>query len=234
MEKTPTRRFSASFDEVIGKAQSMQPQYAADLDKFITFNPWFTSVVNSTLIEQIGLGITDFSASGHTAQIEIQTENIAQLLTSAGQKFQRLMYYVENGLGSSKAIGDTFGRQRYEKARQSEKEMVSLLNQAVTAANQMDSKPKLLAAGMNETLPTEMATIAVDLAAADGKQEMLKKQQLLVTSQRIELFNSMWDTMSRISSAAKIIFENDPARLAIYQLYDTGASDPTKPPTPQA
>ena len=232
MGKQTEPRFNLTYDEVIEKAQSVQPQFATDLVQFTTFNPWFTSAVNDQLAIQVTEAISDFSANSHTAHIEIQTETIAQLLSTSGLKYQRLIYYVERAIGSSKAIGDTFGHQRYEKARQSEKEMVSLLNQAVVAANQDDFIQKLTAAGMPEDLLAEMQTLATDLAAADGKQEMLKKQQLLVTSQRIELFNSMWDTMSEISSAAKIIFADDPARLAIYQLYDAGSSDSPKPPTP--
>lgn len=234
MEKTPTRLFSMSFDDVITKAQSMQPQFALDIPKFYGFNPWFTNAVNVQLVAQVTAGISDFSASSHTAQIEIQTEAIAQMLKTSGQKFQKLMYYVDEAFGNSKAIGDTFGRSRYEKARQSEKEMVSLLNQAVTASKQESFKTKLVAAGMPETLPNEMETLAIDLTTADGQQEMLKKKQLLVTSERIELFNSIWVTLGKISSAAKIIFAEDPARLAIYQLYDAGSSKPTEPPTPEA
>lgn len=231
------RRFSMSFDEVIEKAQSMQPQFATDLVQFTSFNPWFSSAVSNQLANQLTKAISDFSASSHTAQIEIQTETIVQLLTTAGQKYQLLMYYVEKAIGSSKAISDTFGRKRYEKARKSEKEMVSLLNQATTAANQGDFRQKLITAGMPEGLLTEIPILAGDLTAADGKQEMLKKQQLLVTTERIELFNSIWDTLSEISSAAKFIFADDPARLAIYQLYDSNSSDSSdssKPSTPQA
>lgn len=225
MGKTPPRRFSLTFDEVITKAQSVQPQFAQDLPMFTSFSPWFTETVNTQLLAEMAAGISDFSGSSHTAEIEIQTERIAQLLTESGKKYQKLIYYVESGLGGGKAINDTFGRSRYEKARQSEKEMISLLNQAVTAVNQADYKPLLVAAGMPPTLPTDLAGLATDLADADGRQEMLKKQQLLITSERIELFNSIWDKLSRISSAAKIIFEADPARLAIYQLYDGAASN---------
>jgi hypothetical protein len=234
MDKTPERQFSMSYDEVIAKAQSMQPQFATDIQQFYAFNPWFTNAVNDQLVAQVTAGINDFSASSHTAQIEIQTEAIAQILAKAGQKYQRLMYYVESALGTSKAISDTFGHSRYDKARQSEKEMVSLLNQAVTAAKQESFNPKLLAAGMTESLPDELATMSIDLAAADSQQEMLKKKQLLVTSARIDLFNSIWNILAKISSAAKILFAEDPARLAIYQLYDAGPSSPAEPTPPQA
>ena len=232
MGKNIEPRFRLTYDEVIEKAQSMQPQFELDLPLFTNFNPWFTEAVNTLLRTETAAGLTDFSESGHTAEIETQTELIAQLLNQSGKKYQKLLYYVETSLGNSKAISDTFGRSRYDKARQSEKEMISLLNQAITAANHDDYKLQLSTAGMPLTLPTDLTSLAADLATADGKQEMLKKQQLLVTSQRIELFNSIWDKLSRISSAAKIIFAEDPARLAIYQLYDSSGSAPEEPETP--
>lgn len=234
MDKTPQRNFSMSFDDVITKAQSMQPQFASDLLQFTTFNPWFTDSVNTQLVTEIADGISDSSESSHTAEIERKTATISQMLKSAGSNYQKLMYYVENGLGNSKAIGDTFGHSRYEKARQSEKEMISLLNQATKACNLEDFSSRLLEAGMPESLPGELEDLAGDLAAIDGEQEMLKKQQLLVTSERIGLFNSIWDKLSRISSAAKIIFAEDAARLAIYQLYDGSSDGPANPATPES
>ena len=232
MSKTPSRLFDGSYDDVITKSQSMQPQFEADLPEFTAFNPWFTGDVNTQLVEETQIGLSDFSESSHTAEIVTQTENIAGLLTQSGKSYQKLMYYVENGLGDTKAVMDTFGRSRYEKARRSEKEMVSLLKQATTAASQEEFAIGLTTAGMPATLIADLEELADILATADGKQEMLKKQQLLVTSERIALFNSIWDKLSRISSASKIIYAEDPARLAIYQLYDSSSSDNEQPETP--
>lgn len=230
MDKTPTRQFSLTFDEVITKAQSMQPQFELDLGSFTLFNPWFTSDISNQLKANISAGLADSSGSSHTAQIERVTESIGQMLATAGRSYQKLMYYVENGLGNSKAMNDTFGRSRYEKARQSEKEMVSLLSQVGKAIEVNNYAPALVLAGMPDSLPGELATLATDLAAADGEQEMLKKQQLLVTSERIGLYNAIWDTLSKISSAAKILYSEDVARLAIYQLYDSSRVETEKPP----
>lgn len=233
MAKIPSRRFHGSYNKVITKAQSMQPQFALDLPLFTAFDPWFTEAINVVLQSEIAAGLSDFSESSHTAEIETQTETIAQLLTESGKQYQKLMYYVQTGLGNTKAMNDTFGRSRYEKARKLETEMISLLNQAVTAASLEDYKTALTASGMPPTLPDELTRMATYLSTADGKQEMLKKQQLLVTSQRIELFNSIWDKLSRISSASKILFADDPARLAIFQLYDGRRPDPEDPENPQ-
>ena len=234
MEKVPTRRFSLTYDEVITKAQSMQPQFAVDLPKFATFNPWFTDSVNVQLLTNMTAGLVDFSESSHTAEIERQTEAIGQMLVTSGQKYLKLMYYVDQKFSGSKAVSDTFGHSRYLKARQSEKEMISLLNQACTAVELPEFKAALLAAGMPESLPHELKGLSAELSSADGIQEMLKKKQLLVTSERINLFNSIWDTLSQISTAAKIIFADDPARMAIYQLYEGESIAPAAPASPEA
>ncbi len=233
MGKIPSRRFKGPFKSVIAKAQSMQPQFETDLPRFTDFNPWFTETENTRLQVEIAAVIRDFSESSHTAKIEIQTETIAQLLTESGKKYHKLIYYVESGLGNTKAMNDTFGRSRYKKARQSKKEMISLLNHAVTAIGQENYLTALTASGMPPTLPDELTRMATDLSTADGKHEMLKKQRLLVTSQRIELFNSIWDKLSRISSASKILFADDPARLAIYRLYDGKRRNPKEPENPE-
>lgn len=46
-----------------------------------------------------------------------------------------------------------------------------------------------------------------------------------VTDERIKLYNSIWDKLVKINTAAKILFPDDPARLAIYQLYETSAEE---------
>lgn len=85
MSKTPTRRFDGSYDDVITKAQSMQPQFEADLPDFTAFNPWFTGEVNARLIEETQIGLSDFSESSHTAEIVTQTELIATLLSQCAR-----------------------------------------------------------------------------------------------------------------------------------------------------
>ena len=121
MGKNLEPRFNLTYDEVIEKAQSVQPQFVADLPQFTAFNPWFTVAVNTQLQSEMAAGLNDFSQSSQTAAIEMKTDLISQMLAESGKKYQKLMYYVEEGLGGRNAVSDTFGRSRYVKARQSEK-----------------------------------------------------------------------------------------------------------------
>ena len=239
-KKETTKLFSMSYDEVNTKAQSVQPQYMSDVNEFNAFDPELTPELGAELETETQTALSDFSGESHKAEIERLTEAIAQQLEQGAKAYQRLIYYVEKAFGDSKAIGSTFGHPQYAKAVQSEKEMIPMLKQACAAANLDQFRPGLEEKGMPATLVPEIETLANKLATTDSQQELLKKQQLLVTSARITLYNSIWTKLSKISTVSKIIFANDPARLAIYQLYDsapqTDTSDdsdtPSSPTTP--
>ena len=226
-----TRKFGVSFNEVITKSQSIQPQYLADVDLFSAFDSTFTSSFGDELGRQTSEAFNDFSGSSHMAAINRKTEEISVLLESSGKEYQKLLYFVHDAFGTSKAVENTFGRPQYPKARKSEKYMVPLLRQAVKAASLDEFKPGLDARGLPSRLIATLEELAGQLAAADSEQEMLKKQQLIVTNARVGLYNSIWEKLVKISNAAKIIFVDDEARLTIYQLYDSKPSVPATPET---
>lgn len=219
--KESARKFGISFNEVITKSQSIQPQYIEDIQSFTSFDPKFDAQFGETLLQETREALDDFSGSSHMASINRLTERISRLLDESGKSYQKLMYFVHSAFGTSKAIENTFGRKQYEKARKSEKHMIPLLKQAVKAASLDQFKVSLESRGMNMELLEEMEQYAAQLVAADEEQEMLKKQQLLVTNARIELYNSIWEKLTKINTAAKIVFANDPVRLSIYQLYSS-------------
>lgn len=219
------RLFSLSYDEVNTKAQSVQPQFMADVNEFNAFDPELTPALGTELETETQTALSDFSGESHQAEVERLTETIGLQLKQGAKDYQTLMYYVEKALGDSKAIGSTFGHPQYAKAVQSVKEMIPMLKQACAAANLDEFKPKLEEKGMPSTLVPGLETLANQMVTTDSKQELMKKKQLLVTRDRIILYNSIWLKLSKISAAAKIIFANDSARWDIYKLYDSSPED---------
>ncbi|MDX9881942.1 MAG: hypothetical protein RBS73_07730 [Prolixibacteraceae bacterium] len=230
MKKQTTRKFSMTYEAVITKSQSVQPQYTADLPAFAAFDPSFTPELGQELVAKTTLAIEDTSENTHSAAIQRKTDELSRLRSEAGTKYQKLMYFVHSAFGSnSKAVDSTFGRSLYAKAVKSEKQMITLLTLACNAARLDPFKAGLEAKGMPQDLVPSMEQLAADLQAADNEQEMLKKQQLLVTARRVELYNSIWDILLKINAASKVLYANDPVRIAIYQLYD-----PSSPKIPEA
>ena len=225
MEELPKSHCYLTYDEVITKAQTIQPHFAADMAQFAAHDAWFSAAVNTQLLSGIYTGTKDFSENSLIAGIRRTTDLLDQKLAEARHCYEKLIYYVGIGFKDVRVSNETFGYLSFAKARSSAKKMIPLLNQAHEAISQEGNEGKLLAAGMPEALSMELANIASELAAVYGELKILKKQHLLVTRERIELFNSLWDILSKICEDAKIIFANDPVRLAIYELYDTEDSD---------
>jgi len=225
MEELPKSHCHLTYDEVITKAQSIQPHFAADLRQFANYDPWFTSVVNSQLLSGIYLGLKDFSENSLVAEIKRTTDLLNLKLAAARHCYEKLTYYVDVGLKDTAIHNEIFGYSGFVKARSSAKKMIPLLNQIHEAISQKGNETRLLAVGMPWGLPVELVNITAELTAVHGELKIQKKQHLLVTRERIELFNSLWDTLSKICDDAKIIFTNDPARLAIYELLDIEDSD---------
>ena len=225
MEALPTSHCYLTYDEVITKAQTIQPHFAADLTQFSINDPWFTIAINTELLSDIYIGQKDLSESSLTSEINRLTNSLDAKLADARHCYEKLNYYVDKAFGENTIQKETFGYSDFERARCSAKKMIPLLNQALTAFSVEGNEPRLLEVGMPESLPLELATIVAELAALHDELKILKKQHLLITREQIDLFNSLWDTLSKICTHAKIIFEKDPQRLAIYELYNVEDMD---------
>lgn len=225
MEELPKSHCYLTYDEVIIKAQLIQPHFAADLPQFSAYDPWFTPAVNIQLLSGIYLGLKDFSDNNLHAEIKRIRNLLRPMLANARHCYEKLKYYVEMAFKDTTITNEVFGYSGFEKARSSAKKMIDLLNKAHQAIFLEGNEARLLAANMPSGLQLDLAKISAELTAEYGELKILKKQHLLVTRERIELFNSLWDTLSKICDDAKIIFANDPARLVLYDLHDIEDSD---------
>lgn len=221
MEDFTTSQWYLTYDEVIAKAQAIQPHFAADLPQFTAFDEWYSTAVNTELLSGIDRGLNEFSETNWSVPIKQTTDQLDLNLIDAIYCYEKLIFYLFHGLGYETIIHETFGYSHFPKARHSVKKMIDLLKLAISALAQEKNKPHLLSADIPPSLPLELATIAAALIAGYGELKMLKKQHLLHTRERIDLFNSLWDTLTDICEDAKIIFAHDPIRLEYYDLFET-------------
>lgn len=225
MEKLPKNHCYLTYDEVISKAQAIQPHFAADLAHFNHYDPWFTQEVNDQLISGIYFNLEDDTEQNQYDEINRLTDLLDLELAQARHLYEKLNYYVDKAFDNVKVTHETFGYGEFLKARTSVKRMIPLLNQAVLAISHDDYEARLNDAAMPWGLPSEMAQMAAELTEIYENLKAQKQQHLRTTRERIELFNSLWDILSKIGDDAKIIFANDPARLEIYDLYALEDSD---------
>jgi len=220
METLPISHCYLTYDEVITKAQAIQPHFEADLSQFTLYDPWFTATVNTELLSGIYIGQKDFSEDNEMAEIKHLLDLLDKKLADARHCYEKLTYYIDKGLGRSIDTYKTFGHSEFQNARCSVKRMIPLLNQVLTAISLKDNETILLKAGMHNGLPLEISILADELSVIYDELKILKKRHLQNTRERIELFNALWDNLLKICTDAKIIFATDTNHLAYYELFD--------------
>ncbi|HET6557855.1 MAG TPA: hypothetical protein VFG54_11110 [Prolixibacteraceae bacterium] len=220
MEDISKSQWYLTYDEVVLKAQLIQPPLAADWPAFSAYDKWYSPDVNAELLICIDKGKKDFSESGRMTEIKRVTHALDHNLAEAIHWYKDLIYYVDHAFGKSDINRETFGHSGFTEARRSVKKMIALLNHALCAISQQGNEIRLLKAYMPFYLPVEMANLVIDMSTGYEKLKSLKQQQLQVTRERIELYNFLWDTLSKICEDAQCIFAGDNERLEIYDLYE--------------
>lgn len=225
MEKLPENHCYLTYDEVISKAQAILPHFSVDLPQFNGYDPWFTQDVKDQLLSGIYTGLKETDENNQYVEIKRLTYLLDLKLAQARHLYEKLKYYVDKAFENVKVTHETFGYSDYLKARTSVKRMIPLLNRVVTGISTNDYEARLHDAQMPWGLPSEMAQMAAELTEIYGDLKTQRQLHLRTTRERIELFNSLWDILSKIADDAKIIFANNPERLEIYDLYDLEDSD---------
>lgn len=225
MEKLPDNHCYLTYDEVIYKAQAILPYFSVDLPQFNGYDLWFTKEVKDQLLSGIYTGLKETDEHNQYVEIKRLTDLLDLKLAQARHLYEKLNYYIDKAFDILKVTHGTFGYSDYLKARTSVKRMIALLNQTVLAISTNDYEAQLQEAHMPGALPGEMAQMAAELTEIYGDLKTQRQLHLKTTRERIELFNSLWDILSKIDDNAKVIFANHPGRLEIYDLYALEDSD---------
>jgi hypothetical protein len=168
------------------------------------------------------------SAQEVDGEIAEVTFDLNEQLPLGRKALQKLYTYVDIAWPKGQK-NSSFGRGKYEKARQSQVRMKELLEQAHRQAEMPSKKTELLAAGYTQTAIDELKTIETAIDTLNAEQENLLAERGDKTFERITAYNIVWDFMKKINQASKVTFEDNPAKLNMYLLYPTSSQSLPKP-----
>lgn len=162
------------------------------------------------------------------------TANVNNLMEQARKSVQELYFFLGKAKPGMKGVLVRYGKENYEKARNSHPKMVDLMENA-TVLMPNDSAD-LIAAGYAQTKIDAFGTLFASLKTANQTQEFQKGSNLDITKEYYIKLNAVWAIMSQISELSKIVYVDDYVKRKIYLLYDpstTGLSfSVTVPPAP--
>jgi len=213
-----TKNYGLTDAEMHEEAIIKQNALKTDIAEFAAFDPKFTNEYVESFSTKINAAKSAITDNVLIDQLAAKTNVVEKAMDSCRKKYRSVKYFVEIAFKNNKAVQNVFGFNDYNAARNSQTKMESFIKQLGISAKSYQTE--LIASGMTQESINEIETLGNELRLSNEQQEDFKKQRTLLTQNRVLLNNEVYEIVKQIARAGKIIFEDDPAKYAIYILVD--------------
>ncbi len=144
------------------------------------------------------------------------TKNVNDALAACNKCYRTISFFVRKAFPENKSIQNQFGLNDIANVRYNDSKMILFFNDVAKVVNKYWSD--LVEAGCNEAVLQGLEALGNKLQEANTRQELFKKERGVITSQRIDKLNQLYNLLVPISQISQIIFADDQAKLATYAL----------------
>lgn len=144
------------------------------------------------------------------------TKNVNDALAACNKCYRTISFFVRKAFPHNQSIQNQFGLNDIANVRYNDSKMILFFNDVAKVVNKY--RTELVEAGCNDSVLESLDEIGNNLKNANTKQELFKKERGVITSQRVEKLNQLYNLLVPISQISQIIFSDDQARLASYVL----------------
>ncbi len=218
--KMIAREYNMDDLEMLQLAQVFHDNFLIDEAAFIAAFPGLGAPFAADFQTAIDTADAIPSAAEVDSEIAVITEELNAKMPLARAALQKLFTYADVAFNSV-AKTNSFGKNKYERARQSQVRLKELLELAHRQAEEANNKAALIAAGYSQVEIDELETLMDDIDTLNAQQELELSERGTKTEVRITAMNAVWDFMKRINQASKVVFVDSPAKLDLYLLYPT-------------
>lgn len=145
-----------------------------------------------------------------------KTQAVANAMAACNTAFKTIKFFVTKSFPDNAAVHNQFGFNDIAKVRQNQAGMLVFMNDFVKIVN--SHKAQLTAEGCSEALIDSLPQLLDDLQTSKTEQEMFKKKRGLITQERIEKLNELYQLLTPVSDIAQIIYADDVARMSRYMI----------------
>jgi hypothetical protein len=228
--KEVIRIFKISDAESVQTSRQFYNQFQKDKDKFIELDPDFGGNFSTNWLSAIEEAETFVGDSTVKSDITILTENVRNKMEIGRTHFQKMKYYIEKAFPNNQAVWNSFGYGKYDSARNSEVRFIPFLRNLHTKA--VKYADKLIAANYTQAGIDRIDTIREEISEANQVQENYKGDRPVVSQERIELLNKVWEFLLKVNKASKNVFADDYAKLKQYLRPDEAGYEVKEAKTP--
>ena len=214
------REYTMEDLDMLELAQVFHGNFLIDQAAFVAAFPMLDDPFAANFQTAIDAADAIPSAAEVDSLIAVVTEELNAQMPLARAALQKLFTYADLTWNSS-AKTNSFGKNRYEKARNSQSRIKELLELAHRQAEVAANKTDLLASGYLQADIDELETIMEEIDTLNSQQELELSNRGTQTETRVTAMNGVWEFMRQINKTSKVVFVDSPAKLDLYLLYPT-------------
>jgi len=175
--------------------------------------------VTAATLEQFGAAIQTAEALSRETQHRIELKDLThdkeEALDACFQWGRKLRVRLQLAFGKNSSQARSFPSKDFQNAINSEHTMMAVMEALISLANKYQAE--LAGFGQTPELLAQGSEFLNELRAADTAQELKKDTKKQSTQDRYQQFKNLYDTVTRLSRIGRLVFENDPANLALFE-----------------
>ena len=175
--------------------------------------------VTAATLDQFGAAIQSAEVLSRETQHRIELKDLThdkeEALDACFQWGRKLRVRLQLAFGKNSAQARSFPSKDFQNAINSEHTMMALMEALISLANKYQTE--LASFGQTPELLAQGSELLNELRAADTAQELKKDTKKQSTQDRYQQFKNLYDTVTRLNRIGRLVFENDPANLALFE-----------------
>lgn len=143
------------------------------------------------------------------------THDKEEALDSCYQWGRKLRVRLQLAFGKNSSQANSYPSKDFQNAVNSENKMMSVMEVLINLADKY--KTELANFGQTPEILAQGSEFLNNLRVADSAQEVKKDEKKQATQDRYQHFKNLYDTVIKINRVGRLVFENDPVHLALFE-----------------
>ncbi len=175
--------------------------------------------ISAAMLDQFAAAIQAAEALSRTPQQRIELKDLTQskeeALDDCYQWGRKLRLRLQLAFGKGSVEARSFPARDFQNAVNSEQGMMAVMQVLIDLADKYQAE--LAGYGQTPEVLARGRELLNELRTADSAQELKKDTRRQATQDRYQQFKNLYDTVNRINRIGRLVFENDPATLTLFE-----------------
>jgi len=218
------RDYKKSDDEMLQQSDSKLASFIKNKSLFVKRFPQLADPFATEWADAITTARNIIPDYASVANQTTESDELEKMMDEGRNLFQMLMLYTQLAFPDHALALRAMGQSQYESASRNPLKLSKLLRTAGKEASKDEYKPALLNKGMTEAEISSLETAADNINNQSLAVDNAKKDRSFDADERITMLNAVWGKTTLVCNCAKLLFQKDATRYALFLLTDGDTS----------